>query len=148
MRGHYPGTMKFFLSLLALLYVVSPYDLFPDFFVGLGWFDDLIILFLLWWYFFVYRKKRYRYEGFSEKNEEFYSERRGEGEKQTSKTPYTVLGVGKNASREEIKKAYRRLAGKYHPDRVNHLGEEFIKLAEGRFKEIQQAYQELMEKTK
>ncbi|MBW2144864.1 MAG: DnaJ domain-containing protein, partial [Deltaproteobacteria bacterium] len=42
------------------------------------------------------------------------------------------------------KKAYRRLAGKYHPDRVNHLGEEFKELAERRFKEIQDAYQDLM----
>jgi molecular chaperone DnaJ len=48
---------------------------------------------------------------------------------------YKVLGVGKNASEEEIKKAYRRLARKYHPDR--NQGD---KQAEERFKEISQAH--------
>ena len=57
-----------------------------------------------------------------------------------------MLGVGKNASLDEIKNAYKRLAVKYHPDKVSHLGEEFRVLAEQRFKEIQEAYQELMVK--
>jgi len=56
------------------------------------------------------------------------------------------LGVDKNASKEEIKSAYRKLAGKYHPDKVNYLGDEFKELAEARFKEIQEAYQKLMYK--
>ena len=47
---------------------------------------------------------------------------------------YKVLGVGKNASDEEIKKAYRKLARKYHPDR--NSGD---KQAEERFKQISQA---------
>ena len=33
--------MKILLSLLGLSYALSPYDLFPDFFVGVGWIDDL-----------------------------------------------------------------------------------------------------------
>jgi molecular chaperone DnaJ len=48
---------------------------------------------------------------------------------------YKTLGVGKNASEEEIKKAYRKLARKYHPD--TNAGD---KQAEERFKEISQAY--------
>src|SRR6202000_1442906 len=48
---------------------------------------------------------------------------------------YKVLGVGKNASEDEIKKAYRKLARKYHPD--TNAGD---KQAEERFKEISQAY--------
>lgn len=126
--------MKFFLSLLALLYALSPYDLFPDFIIGWGWIDDLIILGLLW-YFFVNRRKRVSYES--------YYERRGDPQ-----NPYTVLGIGRNASTEDIKKAYRQLANKYHPDKVNHLGQEFRELAGTRFNEIQNAYQELMAKAR
>jgi len=48
---------------------------------------------------------------------------------------YKTLGVGKNASDEEIKKAYRKLARKYHPDRNPD-----DKQAESRFKEISQAH--------
>jgi DnaJ like chaperone protein len=60
--------------------------------------------------------------------------------------PYTVLEIPKDATEEQIKTAYRKLANKYHPDKVLHLGEEFRKLAEKRFKEIQKAYQELVNK--
>jgi molecular chaperone DnaJ len=56
---------------------------------------------------------------------------------------YKTLGVGKNASDEEIKKAYRKLARKYHPDR-NH-GD---KQAEERFKEISQAHDVLSDPEK
>ena len=48
---------------------------------------------------------------------------------------YAILGVSREASQEEIKKAYRRLALKYHPDR--NPGD---KEAEERFKEINEAY--------
>ena len=56
---------------------------------------------------------------------------------------YKVLGVGKNASDEEIKKAYRKLARQYHPDR--NQGE---KQAEERFKEISQAHDVLSDPEK
>ncbi len=56
---------------------------------------------------------------------------------------YKILGVGKNASDEEIKKAYRKLARQYHPDR-NHGN----KQAEERFKEISQAHDVLSDPDK
>src|SRR5436309_8916513 len=56
---------------------------------------------------------------------------------------YKILGVGKNASDEEIKKAYRKLARQYHPDR--NPGD---KQAEERFKEISQAHDILSDSDK
>lgn len=60
--------------------------------------------------------------------------------------PYQVLGVSRGASEEEIKKAYRSLSRKYHPDaNVNNPNKD---QAEEKFKEIQAAYQQIMkEKT-
>ena len=57
--------------------------------------------------------------------------------------PYDVLGVSPSATDEEIKKAYRALSRKYHPDaNVNNPNKE---QAEERFKEIQQAYNQIMQ---
>ncbi len=53
---------------------------------------------------------------------------------------YEVLGVAKGASEDEVKKAYRKLAMKYHPDRVSTLADDEKKKSEEKFKEIQEAY--------
>jgi molecular chaperone DnaJ len=63
----------------------------------------------------------------------------------TKRDYYEVLGVPKNASDEEIKKAYRKLAMKYHPDR--NQGDS-AKDAEARFKEAKEAYEMLSEAEK
>ena len=56
--------------------------------------------------------------------------------------PYSVLGVGRNATEEEIKKAYRTLSRKFHPDaNINNPNKA---QAEERFKEIQAAYQQII----
>ena len=58
------------------------------------------------------------------------------------KNPYEILGVSKNATDEEIKKAYRELARKYHPDRYadNPLSD----LAKEKMQEINEAYDSIM----
>jgi len=143
---------KIILTLLAAVYALSPYDIFPDFLVGWGWLDDIIILYLLWRYIYSPVKKNWNYSESSRQRQQSYQEktsssrqdkdRRGnQSDTIKSDNPYAVLGVDKNASDEEIQKAYKELANKYHPDKVQHLGEEFRELAEKRFKDIQNSYQ-------
>ena len=57
------------------------------------------------------------------------------------KDPYEVLGISKDASPEEIKKAYRKLAKQYHPD--NYANNPLADLAAEKFKEINEAYETL-----
>lgn len=53
---------------------------------------------------------------------------------------YKILEIDVNASEEEIKKAYRKMAVKFHPDKVSHLGEEYQTAAKEKFQKVQQAY--------
>lgn len=56
---------------------------------------------------------------------------------------YKILEVESSASDDEVKKAYRQMAMKYHPDKVAHLGEEFRKTADEKFKAVNEAYERI-----
>ena len=54
---------------------------------------------------------------------------------------YRILEITSDATNEEVKKAYRKMAVKYHPDKVARLGEDVQKAAEEKFKAVSQAYE-------
>ena len=56
---------------------------------------------------------------------------------------YKILEVSQNSSNEEIKKAYYKMAKKYHPDKVNHLGEKIKLGAEEKFRKLNKAYEQI-----
>lgn len=149
--------LRIIATILAIIYAIWPFDLIPNFIIGLGWLDDILVLALVWYYFFsnrakstgAFRQYQQQYDYYQQKQNENRNQK-GNGSRQqqagtgsNAKDPYTILGVERNASPDEIKKAYRRLANTYHPDKVSHMGEEFQQLAEKKFKEIQEAYQQL-----
>ena len=141
---------------LAILYALNPYDILPDMLIGWGWLDDFVVLGLLARYLYTQKKKReafqkyYQYQRNAHGNDRNKSNNEkgpyvhtDSGEFSNVWDPYKILGIDRNASQEDIKRVYRVLAGKYHPDKVAHLGEEFKALAEKRFKDIQKAWDEL-----
>jgi DnaJ like chaperone protein len=72
----------------------------------------------------------------------FYRQARAETGRGAGRA-YGILGVSPDASAEEIKAAYRKLAMENHPDRVASLGPELVKVAEEKFKAIQEAYEQV-----
>jgi len=53
---------------------------------------------------------------------------------------YKILEIERSSSDEEVKKAYRRMANKHHPDKVAYLGEDIRKAAEEKFRKVKNAY--------
>jgi len=141
--------MKFILIALAIIYLLSPYDILPDFFAGWGWLDDGAIAYMIWRYYIAPALEKKQSERAHRQGQQYHQYRQSAGEKADRgesspyRDPYQILEIERNASQEDVQKAYKRLAAKYHPDKVHHLGEEFKALAEERFKEIQEAYQAL-----
>ena len=138
--------MKWIWIILALAYLLSPYDLIPGL-SAIGWVDDIVVLVLLYRY--LSKFSRLRNSGSAPNG---HGQQHGDTEAREApdqparpRTPYETLGVPATATREEIKSAYRRLVNQYHPDKVAHLGDEFRELAEQRFKEIQEAYNRLVQ---
>jgi len=58
-------------------------------------------------------------------------------------TAYRILEIEPSATDEEVKKAYRRMVMKHHPDKVGHLGEDFQKAAAEKFRKVQEAYERI-----
>jgi len=146
--------MKWILAILALLYALVPFDLLPDLLVGWGWLDDLFLVGMVWY--LCFRGGRWPGRGRAsggrdqsakaKDHAEASSAETDPGGAKTPKNPYDVLGVPVGASQAEIQAAYRRLAARYHPDKLTHLGQEFQVLAEEKFKTIQSAYDSLRDR--
>jgi DnaJ like chaperone protein len=120
----------------AVLYFIVPWDF--DFVPVAGRVDDLILLGLALMYAWKQKKARV---GADPGRAGAEGGRTGDGA--GAEDPYTVLGVGRDASEEEIKAAYRELLGKYHPDRVQHLGEEFREMASRKAVSLNRAYERI-----
>ena len=61
----------------------------------------------------------------------------------TIESAYSVLEISPDATNEEVKKAYKNMAIKFHPDKVSHLGEEVQASATEKFKKVNQAYEQI-----
>jgi DnaJ like chaperone protein len=123
----------------------------PDFFGLIGRVDDLALIgFLYWRYRRLFRKSLDTERLFGE-NKEAESKKGGRKERfeavdnqsSVSEDPYSVLGLSRDASSSEIKKQYKNLLSQYHPDKVEHLGEDIKKTAIEKTLAIQVAYQKL-----
>jgi DnaJ like chaperone protein len=60
-----------------------------------------------------------------------------------AESAYKILEIEHSATDEELKKAYRKMAMKYHPDKVRELGEQHQKAAQEKFVKVQEAYEQL-----
>jgi len=61
---------------------------------------------------------------------------------------FKILEINPSATNDEVKKAYRRMAMKYHPDKVSHLGEDFQKAAHEKFQSVNKAYENIKKERK
>jgi hypothetical protein len=143
------------LLLLCILYVLSPLDILPDFLGLPGRFDDLLVAVGTLYYIYSGSKRIPRADrsgGDGEapggrRGREGRNEAKGgssERASQGGEDPYTILGLSRSAGLEEIRRRYKEKLLQYHPDRVQHLGREFEVMAEGKTKEITEAYQRIL----
>ncbi|PIE75142.1 MAG: hypothetical protein CSA18_01325 [Deltaproteobacteria bacterium] len=129
--------MKYFLLLFVFLYFIFPFDIIRDFIPFIGYLDDIL---LTAWILYLLRSKWKRKKAFfNSANKKFFDDSKN----QKTLNDYEVLGLKKNAGEKEVKKAYRDLASKYHPDKTAHLGKDLQEYARKRFIEINTAYENI-----
>ncbi|MDI6785332.1 MAG: DnaJ domain-containing protein [bacterium] len=141
--------LRLLFIIAVLFYILCPLDIVPDFFIGGGWIDDIIVLIAA----IVYYKRKFgeipdldslfrRYQHQRKNRKEDFN-RAQETTKDRKRDPYSILGVSNGDSSDEIKAAYRKLALQCHPDKVESLGKELKELAHKKMVDIQLAYEEV-----
>lgn len=133
--------LGFLVGLGLVLYLRSPIDLIPDRVGAVGLLDDLLALLLgVWWMW----KRLPRLQGQpSGASGPGSSTSRGGEDRGGRFDPYEVLGVERGASQGDIKRAYHEQLRRYHPDRVDGLGDELQRVAHARTLDIRRAYDAL-----
>ena len=133
---------------LGIAYIASWVDLLPDWFVGIGWLDDIAVAIGLMWFFTTWLpKNRHRIYWFKPRAQAGAGagQSRATGSAESAQMgefdPFEVLNVPRGASPDEVKAAYRNMLLKYHPDKVSHLGKDFQKIAHEKALDIQKAYE-------
>ena len=140
--------------ILVILYFISPVDIFPDFLGLPGRVDDFLVA--LVGLYFMYTnptgKKRDRKarngpestrSGEGAGNREDPGTGASPGKDDGPRDPYEVLGVSPDTPLPQIRRRYRERLLQVHPDRIEHLGDEFKDLAEQKTRELNEAFQSI-----
>ena len=66
----------------------------------------------------------------------------------TLENDYKILEISSDVTNDEVKKAYRKMAKKYHPDKLQGVSDDIIKMAEQKFNRVNQSYDRIMKSRK
>ncbi|MDH4028894.1 MAG: DnaJ domain-containing protein [Nitrospirota bacterium] len=124
--------MKYILPVLLVIYIISPFDAYPLFL------DDLVAAGALFYVLYKYsgKKKQQSYCGHRSQQG---TETPGNGRMDLNKA-YSLLGIGPDASEDEISRAYKEKMSRSHPDKVAHMREELQQKAKELTLELNEAY--------
>jgi DnaJ like chaperone protein len=146
--GESPVHVLWLPTILAagIAYVVSMIDLIPG--IGpISLLDDIAVIIGLVWFFTSWLPRNsHRIYWFRPHTQDRTADNKAGASRPSSDNgaadfdPFAALGLAPGAQPEEIKRAYRAMLSKYHPDKVNHLGTEFQQMAHQKVLEIRKAY--------